>query len=77
MTSGTLITGQSFSVPTGVVVYNQDKVFASNYCTKYDFDPILTPHVLPSVGAASNITDGRGGPGPGYDYTKPAVIAIN
>ena len=50
ITSGTLKTGETFTTPTGVLVYKEDKEEAINEMTKngYQF-----PHVVPSVSAAS------------------------
>jgi len=50
MTSGTLLTGETFTTPTGVVVYPDDKksAFASKKTNRYPF-----PRAVPSLKAAT------------------------
>lgn len=50
VTSGTLKTGESFSTPTGVLVYAADKADANKDKTKNQF---IFPRVIPSIDAAT------------------------
>ena len=56
LTSGTLKTGESFTTPTGVLVYNEDKeIFVNEKNTEgYTF-----PKVIPSLGAATCVGASR------------------
>jgi hypothetical protein len=49
-TSGTLITGESFTTPTGVLVYEKDK---ENAYKKQQEQSLLFPRVIPSMKAAT------------------------
>jgi hypothetical protein len=45
-----LITGETFTTPTGIVVYENDKISASNYQTSNDFN---YPRAIPSLKSAT------------------------
>ena len=66
MTSGSLITGETFDKPTGIVVYKKDKdaAFRKKRENKYTW-----PRALPSVKAA--VCDGQN-----YSDNVPYVVAI-